>query len=58
MTQKKRLLEYLAHHKTINPLESWIELGIYRLSAVILLLKKDGYNIVTDKVKVKKRIKK
>ena len=47
MTQKERLLKYLQLHGRINPLQSWTALGIYRLSAVVLLLRKDGYDIET-----------
>jgi len=52
MTQVERLLDYLKVNKVINPLTAWTELGIYRLSAVIFLLRKDGYEIETDMVKV------
>ena len=47
MTQKERLLKYLELHGRINPLQSWQALGIYRLSAVILDLRKEGYDIET-----------
>ena len=47
MTQKERLLNYLKRHGRINPLQSWQALGIYRLSAVILDLRKEGYDIET-----------
>jgi len=53
MTQKTRLLNYLTKHKTINPLESWMQLGIYRLSDTVLKLRKDGHKIVTNSVDVK-----
>jgi hypothetical protein len=51
-TQTERLLNYLRDNKSIDPLESWKELGIYRLSAVVFELRKDGYRIATDKKKV------
>ena len=51
-TQVKRLEKYLRQHKKINPLQAWNKLGIYRLSAVILKLRKRGLNIVTDRVDV------
>lgn len=41
MTQTERLYDYLITHKSINPLQSWAELGIYRLSARIHDLNKD-----------------
>ena len=47
MTQKERLLKYLQLHGRINPLQSWTALGIYRLAAVVLLLRKEGYDIQT-----------
>jgi len=47
MTQNERVLDYLKHHKSINPLESWISLGVYRLGARIYDLKKRGEKIVT-----------
>jgi hypothetical protein len=50
--QKERLLNYLIANKEINPLTSWVKLGIYRLSAVIHLLRKEGYNIETEFIKV------
>jgi len=53
MTQKERLLNYLKQHGKINPLQSWQALGIYRLSAVILDLRKDGHDIQTVNTPVK-----
>jgi hypothetical protein len=53
MTQKDRLLNHLRTHKSINPLQSWQHLGIYRLAAVILLLRNDGHSISTVKTEVK-----
>jgi hypothetical protein len=47
MTQKERLLNYLKQHGQINPLQSWQALGIYRLSAVVLDLRKAGHFIET-----------
>jgi len=35
MTQTERLYDYLIENKAINPLEAWLKLGIYRLSARI-----------------------
>lgn len=53
MTQPNRLLDYLKLHGTINPLESWQQLGIYRLSDTVFRLRKQGYLIRTDLVEVK-----
>lgn len=53
MTQANRLLDYLKTNGTINPLESWQQLGIYRLSDTVFRLRKEGYLIRTDLVEVK-----
>lgn len=52
MTQRERLMDYLEIHGTINPLESWQQLGIYRLSDVVLQLRRAGHKIRTDIVEV------
>lgn len=52
MTQKQRLLAYLKQNP-INPLQAWQELGIYRLAAVVHLLREDGLNIKTEMINVK-----
>lgn len=51
-TQVERLEKYLQEHKRINPLQSWRNLGIYRLSAVILKLRKRGLTIITKRIEV------
>lgn len=53
--QKERLLDYLQKNGSINPLEAWKELGIYRLSATILELRKQGHIIETTRMDVKNR---
>ena len=53
MTLKERLENHLLLNKRINPLEAWTRLGIYRLSAVIYDLRKEGYNIVSHRKAVK-----
>lgn len=55
MSQKERLLNYLENNPSIDPLESWQRLGIYRLAAVVHLLKKDGHDIVSDRKSVKNK---
>lgn len=55
MTQKERLLHYLKINHEIDPLQAWTQLGIYRLSAVVHDLKKDGHNIKTERKQVKNR---
>lgn len=52
MNQEQRLEEYLVAHRAINPLEAWVELGIYRLSAVVHTLKKKGMHIDTVRIGV------
>lgn len=49
MTQRERLLDYLKSHGRINPLEAWTNLGIYRLSACVFDLRKDGHKIETTR---------
>lgn len=54
MTHEKRTLEYLQTHKRgLTPLDFWQKLGIYRASDVVYKLRKDGYDIRTDRKKVK-----
>lgn len=53
MSQSNRLLDYLKTNGTINPLESWQQLGIYRLSDTVFRLRKQGYLIRTDLVEIK-----
>jgi len=45
--QKERVIHYLNNYTSIDPLESWNELGIYRLSACIHTLRQEGYKIIT-----------
>ena len=52
-TQTSRLIKYLEANGTINPLQAWQELGIYRLGARIFDAKKLGYNIQSGRVSVK-----
>lgn len=46
-TQAARLLDHLATGKTINPLEAWVTLGIYRLDDAVFQLRERGYPIKT-----------
>jgi hypothetical protein len=41
------ILNHLKENKEINPLEALSKYGVYRLGAVIFILKNDGYNIST-----------
>ena len=51
-SQTSRLLEHLQSGQSIDPLQSWTKLGIYRLSARIHDLRKN-YPIEGEFVKVK-----
>jgi len=52
MTQCERLANRLSYGYSINPLESWTALGIYRLSARVFDLRKAGWPISTEMVEV------
>lgn len=55
MSQNARLLDHLKSHGSINPMQAWNELGIYRLGARAFDLRKDGYNIISTLVEVPNR---
>lgn len=55
MTQNERLLEHLAKGKTIQPMQAWHNLGIYRLGSRIHDLRKSGNKIRRDWVTVYNR---
>lgn len=55
MTQKQRVLRHLEEYGTIEPMLALREYGIYRLSDVILQLRKSGYGIETKEIKTKNR---
>lgn len=57
-THKTRLLDYLKNYGSVTSLEAIRDLGNTRLSATIFTLRKEGYNIDSDMVKVKTRFKK
>lgn len=52
-TQCDRLLRWLESGRSITPLQSWTELGIYRLGARVWDLRKQGYPIVKKIMPVK-----
>ena len=54
-THYDRLLDYLNTYGSITTLEAIRDLGNTRLSATIFNLRKDGYNIETENIKVKTR---
>lgn len=47
-----RLINYLQENNTVNPMEGWKHLGIYRLAARVHELRSKGMNILTTRVKV------
>jgi len=47
MNQQNRLINHLNQFKSIDSLEAWKQLGIYRLAAQIHVLRNKGYNIET-----------
>lgn len=55
MTQNERLLMHLKQHGTIQPMEAWSDLGIYRLGARIYDLRDQGYAITRKMVNVVNR---
>ena len=48
--QQQRVLTHLQKHGTIQPLQAWTDLGIYRLSDVIFKLR-EHHNIITKQTK-------
>lgn len=55
MTQKERILEHLRDNGGITPIEALNEYGVYRLAAVICMLRRDGVDISTETVHGKNR---
>lgn len=55
LTQQARLTEHLELHSQIDPLEAWTKLGIYRLAAVVHLLRQAGIKIKTERMEVSNR---
>lgn len=55
MAQMDRVLSHLKEKGTLQPLEAWRDLGIYRLSAVIYDLRQQGHKIGTKRVEVVNR---
>lgn len=54
-SQNKQVLDYMKNHGSITPLEALNHIGCMRLSARIWDLRKEGYNINTEQIKVKSR---
>jgi uncharacterized DUF497 family protein len=49
MNQLDKVFRYLKRHKTITPREALMDLGVYRLAAVIFTLREDGCSITTER---------
>jgi hypothetical protein len=47
-TQPQKVLAYLKRHRTITPREALMDLGIYRLAAVVFDLRYCGWDITTE----------
>jgi hypothetical protein len=45
MKQNERLLEHLKHFGSVEPMQAWTQLGIYRLASRICELRQDGHPI-------------
>lgn len=54
-TQNQRIIDYLQEHGTITQLEALQELGIMRLASRVSDLRKHGYDIQSQMVKVENR---
>jgi len=55
-TQQQMILAHLHHFGSIEPLTALREYGCYRLGAVIFNLRREGYDITTDRVESTSRI--
>ena len=55
MTQKADILNYLESHGSITRLEAFTECGVAELSARIIDLENDGYQIPRETVEVEAR---
>lgn len=55
LSHNQRLLNYFQRYETINPLEAWSKLGIYRLGARIFDLRAAGHVINRRMIDVQNR---
>ena len=56
MTQKKEVLKYMqTHKKGITSKEAWDKFGASRLADIIWKIKRDGYNVKKETIKVQTR---
>lgn len=54
-TQAQRILGYIENHGSITQLEALKDLGVFRLASRISELRKKGYKIESQMVKVENR---
>lgn len=54
-TQNQRVLDYIKEFGSITQLEAYRDLGVVRLPSRIHELRKQGYNIVSERETVKNR---
>ena len=50
MSQNKQIINYLQKGKSITPIDALNKFGCFRLSARILDLRKEGYEIITENI--------
>jgi hypothetical protein len=55
MKQKERLLKHFEHFGSVEPMQAWTQLGIYRLASRVCELRKDGYPIEKRMVLMRNR---
>lgn len=55
VTQKSRILRHIQDYKSITSWDSYMEYGITRLSAIIFVLKKEGYKFTDEWISSKNR---
>ena len=55
MSQKTRVLEWLQEGKTLTRLQALTELSIFELSARLIELKRDGYDIKSKSITVENK---
>lgn len=55
MKQNERLLEHLKHFGSVEPMQAWTQLGIYRLASRICELRQDGHPIKKKMVSMTNR---
>jgi hypothetical protein len=55
LSQCDRIIEYIEKHGSITQLQAYLDIGCWRLASRITDLKRKGYAIKTDTVKVENR---